>query len=108
MKDTGILERRALLENLQQHRMLVSIPLRTDLSVGMIIKLDISSPEVAGDGEIEDKVNDNRYLITDLSISCDPTDKTGVCYLECVKESYASKIENFKPLEQAPSAEDLD
>ena len=108
LKDTGILERRALLENLQQHRMLVSIPLRTDLSVGMIIKLDISSPEVAGDGEIEDKVNDNRYLITDLSISCDPTDKTGVCYLECVKESYASKIENFKPLEQAPSAEDLD
>ena len=107
LKDSGILQRRALLEILQQHRIVVTIPLRTDLSAGLIIKLNIKSPELAGDGVIEDKVNDNRYLITDLSITADPLTKRGVCHLECVKESYATKIETFEPLTQSPSAEDM-
>ena len=85
----------------------MTIPLRTDLSAGLIIKLNIKSPELAGDGVIEDKVNDNRYLITDLSITADPLTKRGVCHLEYVKESYATKIETFEPLTQSPSAEDM-
>ena len=28
-------------------------------------------------------------------------------HLECVKESYATKIETFEPLTQSPSAEDI-
>ena len=46
LSDSGVLERRALLEILQQHRIQLTIPLRTDLTVGMIIKLKIPTPEV--------------------------------------------------------------
>ena len=106
LKDTGILQRRALLEVLEQHRIIATIPLRTDLSVGMIVKLNITSPEVMGTGDIEDEVNDNRYLITDLSISGSPQTKQGVCFIECVKESYAKKIETARPLDKSTPPED--
>ena len=66
LKDSGTLERRALLEILQQNRITVTIPLRTDLTVGMIINLAIPTPEVPGEGDKADKVDDGRYLITCL------------------------------------------
>jgi hypothetical protein len=63
----------------------------------MIIKLQIPTPEVPGEGSKSDKVNDDRYLITDLALNGDPTKKQGLLQLECVKESYAKKIEDAKP-----------
>ena len=86
--------------------MLVSIPLRTDLSVGMIIKFVMTTPETMGEGDKADKVNDDRYLITDLSIDGNPASKTGIINLECVKESYAKKIQDYTPLDNvAPPRE---
>ena len=108
LNDSGILERRALLEILQQHRIQLTIPLRTDLTVGMIIKLEIPTPEAMGEGDKADKVNDDRYLITDLAVEGDTVSKTGTCILECVKESYAQKIESAKPLDDVPPPEDAD
>jgi len=106
LNDSGILERRALLDILQQHRIQVTIPFRTDLSVGMIIKFQITTPETMGEGDKADKVNDDRYLITDLALDGNCSSKTGYCILECVKESYAEKIETAKPLEETSGAEE--
>ena len=107
LNDSGVLERRALLDILQQHRIQVTIPLRTDLSVGMIIKFVMTTPETMGEGDKADKVNDDRYLITDLAVEGSTVSKTGTCTLECVKESYAQKIETAKPLEEVSEAEQI-
>ncbi len=107
LNDSGVLERRALLDILQQHRIQVTIPLRTDLSVGMIIKFVMTTPETMGEGDKADKVNDDRYLITDLAVEGDTVSKTGTCILECVKESYAQKIETAKPLDEVSEAEQI-
>lgn len=106
LSDNGTLERRALLQILQQHRMQITIPFRTDLSVGMIIQLKIPTPEIMGEGDKADKVNDDRYLITDLAVDGDPVKKSGICVLECIKESYAQKIETARPLDEGTAPED--
>ena len=107
LNDSGVLERRYFLDILQQHRIQVTIPLRTDLSVGMIIKFVMTTPETMGVGDKADKVNDDRYLITDLAVEGSTVSKTGTCTLECVKESYAQKIETAKPLEEVSEAEQI-
>ena len=52
-----------------------------------------------------DKINDNRYLITDLAIHADPLGGEGVLDLECVKESYAKDItlDNIQRMNKAGS-----
>ena len=105
LNDSGVLQRIALKEILKQNRITAQIPLRTDLSVGMIIKFGIATPEVMGEGTKYDKANDDRYLITDMSLSASPSSKQGVLTLECVKQSYAEKLEELTPLEEAPPAE---
>ena len=55
----------------------------------------------------EDKLNDGRYLITDLSISMSIPSKEGEMYLECVKESFAAKIADVKPLQEVEPAEEV-
>ena len=98
--DTGKLERRAMLEILQQNRIIITIPMRTDLSVGTVIQLDIPPPQSSTGGvDISDKMNDNRYLITDICVNGVPADKVGKCFVECVKESYAKKIADYTPLD---------
>ena len=41
---------------------------------------------------LEDKINDNRYLIVDLCFSANLQKGEGSLQLECVKESYAQEI----------------
>ena len=90
-KDNARLERSALLEILEQHKIIVTIPLRTDISVGTVIKLNIPNAETI-DGNVSDTLNDDRYLITDLSCNIDIGTATGVMHLECAKESYTMKV----------------
>jgi len=107
-KTNGLLERRALLEILQQNRIRVTIPLRTDLSVGTIINLLIPEPELyTEESTPKDKVNDHRYLIVDLCVSADITKSSGVLHLECVKESYAKDISKATPLDDASAAMEI-
>ena len=96
-KDNAKLERNALLEILQQHKIVVTIPFRTDISVGTIIILKLPEPQVAGSAGLEDVVNDNRYLITDLCMDGDATQSAGVLNIECVKESFAVDISSANP-----------
>ena len=99
ISDNAPLERKALLEILQQHRIRITIPLRTDLTVGQVIKLLIPEPESQhGNTDTKDKLNDNRYLIIDQAINFDPLGNNGVCYLECVKESYTMKVDDATPM----------
>lgn len=90
-KDNARLERSALLEILEQHKIIVTIPLRTDISVGTVIKLNIPNAETI-DGNVSDTLNDDRYLITDLSCNIEIGTATGVMHLECAKESYTMKV----------------
>ena len=90
-KDNAKLERRALLEILEQHKMIVTIPLRTDISCGTVIKLKIPGAETL-DGNVSENLNDDRYLITDLSLNFEPANASGIMHLECVKESYTMDI----------------
>ena len=106
--DTGKLERRAMLEILQQNRIIVTVPLRTDLSVGTIIELDIPPPQSSTGGvDISDKMNDNRYLITDVCVHAVPSDKVEKLYLECVKESFAKKIADYTPLDNTAAPREV-
>jgi hypothetical protein len=84
------LERRAMMEILQQNRIKITIPIRSDLQVGQVIELAIPEPEIMDEGSnTKDKINDNRYLLTDMMILGQPAEKLGHCNLELVKESYA-------------------
>ncbi len=88
--DNSTLERRAMMEVLQQNRIKITIPIRTDLQVGQVIELAIPEPEIMDeDSNTKDRINDNRYLLTDMMILGEPLKKTGHCNLELVKESYA-------------------
>ena len=106
IKDNSKLERRGMLAILQQHSVKITIPIRSDLTVGQIVKLNIPEPEILDEGaDTEDKINDNRYLITDLAIHADPLGGEGVLDLECVKESYAKDItlDNIQRMNKAGS-----
>jgi hypothetical protein len=101
--DNSPLERIGLLQILEQNRIVVTIPLRTDLTTGQIIKLAIPEPESQHDGAVvKDVVNDNRYLIVNLTIEADAVKYRGVCHLECVKESYAKDIRTAVQTKSSP------
>jgi hypothetical protein len=107
-KTNGLLERRALLEIFQQHRITVTIPLRTDLSVGTVIDLNIPEPELYDDSSSpKDKINDHRYLIINLCVNANPIQRSGTLDLECVKESYAKDISKATPLADASRGEEV-
>jgi hypothetical protein len=73
----------------------------------MIVKFLIPTPEIMGEGDKADKVNDDRYIITDIALSASTLNKTGVLNIECVKESYAKKIEDARPIQEGtPPVED--
>ena len=94
IKDNSKLERFGLKEVLNQNRIEIKIPIRTDISVGNIVELIIPESEVSDDQSItKDKINDNRYLIADMSLSANIQVGEGILTLECLKESYAQKIE---------------
>lgn len=98
--DSAKLERRALLEILQQHKVIIQIPFRTDISVGTIVKLNIPEAEIKyPEGKIKNELNDNRYLITDLKFVGNPQNLSGVINMECVKESFAKDVASYSPLE---------
>jgi hypothetical protein len=99
-KDNSRLERIALLETLEQNRCIITIPLRTDLSVGTIIKLEVPPQQPSVEGHKHtDQLNDNRYLITDIAVHAQPQKHRGHMVLECSKESYKkepAKVEDYK------------
>ena len=63
------------------------------MQVGQVIELAIPDPELMDeDSNTKDRINDNRYLLTDMMILGEPGKKLGHCNLELVKESFAKDI----------------
>ena len=84
--DNSKLERHALIEILNQNRIEVVIPFTTEVSAGNSISLDLPLGEVSIGLEERDK-QDNRYLITGVSVHIDNITHIGTTNLECSKES---------------------
>ena len=102
------LERDALFQLLNQYRVKFSIPFRSDLSVGTIIKVDLPPLEPSAQLKqgVSNKLDDSRYLITHIAAVGDVQKKMGQLYIEGVKESYISKIADVKPLEERLSSQE--
>jgi hypothetical protein len=106
-RDNATLERIALKEILSQHRIIVTVPFRTDMNVGQIVQLSLPSAEPTSEQDTSDKLNDDRYLITDLKLVGDPTQLSGKMTMECVKESYMQKIETATPLDNTATPREV-
>jgi len=90
-------ERNAMHQILAQHRLEVTVPFRTDLTVGTVVNLIIPSGG-SGLNSVDDGLNDHRYLIIDLRVAGDPTSQEGITVMGVCKESYAKRIEDVNPL----------
>jgi len=106
-RDNATLERIALKEILSQHRIIVTVPFRTDMNVGQVVQLSLPSPEPTSEQDTSDKLNDDRYLITDLKLVGDPTQLSGKMTMECVKESYMQKVETATPLDNTATPREV-
>ena len=109
-KSAAKLERQSLLQLLNQHRVKITIPFRTDLSVGTIIKLNLPPTEPSSQQSqgAKNELDDQRYLITHICFNGSPLTNQGVLYIEGVAESYAKRIEDVKPLETRFSQEEYE
>jgi len=105
-KDTSNLERNDSMQILDNHKVLVTIPFRSDISCGTIINL-ILPPAESNTNISADTLNDNRYLITAINFQGNPLEYIGYCHLECVKESYAADIMQVKPLDNSQDPENV-
>jgi len=97
-RDTGPLERKALLSMFEQNLVRVVIPFRSDMSVGTIVKLTLPTAELKDDEASGDKMMDNRYLIGKITMSINPLKNSGRLTLQTIKESYGADIGTYKPL----------
>ena len=98
-RDSSTLERQALLSVFEQNTIKATIPFRSDLSVGTIIKFNIPTSELkTGEAKEPNKLQDDRYLITRIAFTISPIDARGALTLFCVKESFGADIKEYKPL----------
>lgn len=97
-RDSGPLERRALLSMFEQNVVKVVIPFRSDMSVGSVVRLTLPTTEKKNDDQPGDEMMDSRYLIGKMTISINPLANTGKLTLQTVKESYGVDITKYKPL----------
>jgi len=87
----------------------VQLLLRTDLAVGTVITLQVPLPEALDmqKSSNTDKLNDGKYLITDIAIKGIPDSHYGTMDLECVKESFAMKISEADLLGEVAQAQPI-
>lgn len=97
-RDTGTLERKALLSMFEQNLVKVVIPFRSDMSVGTVVRLLLPTSEKKRDDDPGDEMMDNRYLIGKITRSINPLQNTGRMTLQTIKESYGVDIKEYKPL----------
>ena len=100
-RDTGILERQALLSIMSQNTSTVTIPFRSDMSVGNMVRFNLPTAEVKDDSSSGDELMDNRYLITRMTMTIDPAAGTGSLLLSAVKDSHGVDIKSYNPAKDA-------
>jgi len=104
-RDSGPLERRALLSMFEQNVVKVVIPFRSDISVGTVVRLTLPTHEKKEDEQPGDEMMDNRYLIGKMTVSINPLANTGKLTLQTIKESYGVDITTYKPLDKVSKPE---
>ena len=101
-RDTGHLERAALLSLMEQSQIRATIPFRSDMTVGTVINLDIPTAEKKTDDTPGDEMLDGRYLIGKLTYRISTLDGMGTLTMQAIKESYGVDIKEYKPLSKNP------
>lgn len=98
-RDSGPLERKALLSLMEQNITRVKIPLRFDMMVGQTVKLSLPTPEVKPENgeESPDELESNTYLIGKITYELSPANGYGEVTMQCIKESFETKIEDYEP-----------
>ena len=94
--DSGLLERNSMLHHLSSHVYKVTIPIRSDLSAGMVVTLRL--PGGAIEQNEVDELDDQRFLITKIHHIVSPLSGDGTMVLQCVKESFAGLIKEQEAL----------
>ena len=102
-RNTGDLQRRAMLSSINQNQTNVTVPFRTDLSVGTTVKLNFPTFKVDNEDDTKDELQDNTYLITNIRYHMMPVDNEGALTLTCVKESFAKPVKGHRPLDKIES-----
>lgn len=104
-RDSRRLERNALLEILQQNKILVKIPFRTDIRAGNKVQLNLGHAQKSDSKTKSDELNDGLYLITAIAFNGSTIRTQGTLTLTCVKESFAKNVKDTKPLNSIAAAE---
>ena len=99
-KDNAFLQRNSLLGQLAQNVIRIKIPFRPDIFAGTMIRLNFQGAELT-DGPAFDETDNGYYLITRVTYNIEPLKNAGTIGIECVKDSSAIKIDDYKPLETA-------
>ena len=96
-RDSGDLERNALLSLMEQNITRAKIPLRFDMMVGQTVSLFLPSNEIDLDDENADKLEGHTYLIGKLTYEISPVDGYGEVTMQCIKESFEEDIATYQP-----------
>jgi len=98
--DNSKLERQALIENLAQNTVEVSLPARTDVSVGQKVKFILQTGEAVINENLLELSADDVYLITGLSLQINVIESNGTLNLECSKESRFKSYDSEQTITQ--------
>ncbi len=99
-RDTGHLERIALLSIMEQSQVRATIPFRSDMSVGTVVHLNLPTAEKKTDDMPGDEMLDGKYLIAKITYTIVPLEGKGTIMMTAIKESYGVDIKEYRPLEK--------
>ena len=98
-RDSGPLERRALLSLMEQNITRVKIPLRFDIMAGQNVQITLPTPEVKPQNgeEYPDELESNKYLVGKITYEISPAHGYGEVTMQCIKESFEKEISEYEP-----------
>ncbi len=102
-RDTGDLERTAMLSNFNQNSLLATIPFRTDINCGTCVRLRFPPFGPQENKNDRDQLQDDRYLIAKVRYHFMPLENEGQVTLTCIKESFAKNVKGHNPLDDLES-----
>ena len=96
-RDSGELERQALLGLMEQNITRVKVPLRFDVMVGQTVDIKLPPPEINPQEDNEDELEGTTYLVGKLTYEISPQDNYGELTMQCIKESFGTNIASYEP-----------
>ncbi len=103
-KDDALCKRNSLLLLMDQLKISVVIPFRTDISCGTMIRLSLPLVEPNSE-KASNKMDNGSYLITKVNHEIEPIMNRGIMRLECIKIGYDTDLVNYTPLDEEPTGD---